>query len=173
MKGSIVNCLQELVVTKFGKDKWEKSLEDAGLPKNTAFLPIADVDDAAVMKVVGTVCKNLGITLSQAAEAFGDHWVNAYSQKMYGRFYTNFKTAKEFLLNMDNLHVTMTQTMKNAKPPRFDFEWKDAKTLIMTYKSPRGLIDFLVGLVKGVGKFYHENLAVTKIGTTKVQIVFP
>jgi O-methyltransferase involved in polyketide biosynthesis len=46
MKGTIIKCLEELVVTDFGKDKWEKSLEDAGLDKSATFLPIIDVDDS-------------------------------------------------------------------------------------------------------------------------------
>jgi hypothetical protein len=172
MKGTIVKCLQDLVCTKFGKDKWEKSLEDAGIPKSTSIMPISDYDDALVVKVVGTVCKNLGITLQQAADAFGDYWVNVYSQNMYGRFYAKCKTAKDFLLNMDALHVTMTQTMQNAHPPRFDYEVVNDKTLVMNYKSSRGLIDFLVGLIKGIGTFYKENLKVIKLSPTKVQIVF-
>jgi len=74
---------------------------------------------------------------------------------------------------MDNLHVIMTKTIKNANPPRFDFNWKDDKTLIMNYKSKRNLIDMLVGLARGVGKFYKENIKVTKIANDKIQVVFP
>lgn len=172
MKGTIVKCLQELVVEKFGKDKWEKSLEDANINKNTIFLPFTDVDDGAVLNVVQAVCKNLGVSLEQVADIFGDYWVNVYSQKLYHHFYTKHKTAKEFLLDMDNLHVTMTQTIKNARPPRFTYEWESDNVLIMHYKSHRGLIDFLVGLAKGVGIYYKENIRVSKIGTDKIRIVF-
>ncbi len=173
MKGTIVKSLEELVITKFGKDKWEKSLEDAGLERSTIFLPVGDVDDSQVLKVIEAVCKNLNISLAQAADAFGDYWVNVYSQKLYGLYYTKNKTAKDFFLDLDNIHLKMTKTMANAKPPRFDYEWKDDKTLIMHYKSHRGLIDFLVGLAKGVGKFYKEDIKVTKLGPTKIQINFP
>lgn len=172
MKGTIVKCLEELVVTHFGKDKWEKSLEDAGLRKTTMFIAVSDVDDAMVMKVVGAVCANLGITLPQAADAFGDYWVNTYSQKMYGQFYQKNKTAKDFLQDMDNVHVNMTKTMKDAKPPRFNFEWKDAKTLVVNYHSTRGLIDFAIGLTKGVGKYYNEQLSVSRLSPHQFQVVF-
>lgn len=172
MKGTIVKCLQELVCTQFGQDKWEKSLEDVGLKKDTMFYTHMDIDDDAIMKVVGAVCDNLNITLEQAADAFGDYWVNTYSQKLYHSFYSRNKTAKDFMLDMDNVHVAMTKTMENAHPPRFAYEWKDAKTLIVNYKSDRGLIDFAVGLTKGVGKFYKEDLKVTKLSPDKFQIVF-
>ncbi len=173
MKGTIVKCLEELVSTKFGRDKWKKSLEDAGLKDSTMILAISDIDDLQVMRVVEAVCKNLNISLEQAADAFGDYWVNVYSQKMYSQYYEINKTAKDFLLDMDNVHVAMTKTMKDARPPRFNYEWKDDKTLIMHYRSHRGLIDFAVGLSKGVGKFYNENIRVTKLGPDKVQVVFP
>lgn len=173
MKGTIVKCLEELVSTNFGRDKWEKSLEDAGLKDSTMILAISDVDDLQVMRIVEAVCKNLNISLAQAADAFGDHWVNVYSQKMYSQYYEINKTAKDFLLDMDNVHVAMTKTMKDARPPRFNYEWKDDKTLIMHYRSHRGLIDFAVGLSKGVGKFYNEDIRVTKLGPDKVQVVFP
>ncbi|MCP4721028.1 MAG: hypothetical protein GY860_16360 [Desulfobacteraceae bacterium] len=73
---------------------------------------------------------------------------------------------------MDALHVSLTKTIKNAKPPRFEYEWQRENTLIMHYKSHRGLIDFAVGLVKGVGIFYHESLQLKKLGINRIQIVF-
>lgn len=172
MKGTIVKCLEELVVSQFGKDKWEKSLEDVGLKKNTMFFTVSDVEDAQVMKVVGAVCTNLGITLPQAADAFGDYWVNTYAQKLYGQFFQKHKSAKDFMLDMDNVHINMTKTMKDAKPPRFKYEWKNDKTLVISYNSNRGLIDFAMGLTRGVGKYYNEKLAVSKLSPEKFQVVF-
>ena len=93
MKGTIVKCLEELVITQFGKDKWEKSLSDVGLNTSTVFWPRADIDDGQVLKLVGAVCGNLDISLSQAADAFGDYWVNVYSQRMYPLYYERNATA--------------------------------------------------------------------------------
>ena len=172
MKGTIVKCLEELVVTQFGRDKWEQSLKDIGLSTSTIIWPMSDIDDAQVLGLIKAVCKNLDITLVQAADAFGDYWVNTYSQKMYPLYYKRNATARDFLLDMDNVHVQMTRTMEKAKPPRFDYERKDDRTLIMHYKSHRGLIDFMVGLARGVGRYYKEDIQVTKLGSDKAQIVF-
>lgn len=172
MKGTIVKCLEELIVTQFGKDKWEQALEGAGLSKKTMFFTLSDVDDAQVMKVVESVCKTLDISLEQAAEAFGDYWVNNYSQQVYGQYYKQNKTAKDFMLNLDDIHVTMTNTIQNAAPPRFTYDWKNDKTLVINYNSHRGLIDFAIGLAKGIGKFYKEELQVSKLSPKKFQIVF-
>lgn len=172
MKGVIAACLADLVKEKFGKDKWEASLEAAGLKKTSFFMPTADVDDSTVMELVGAVCKTLGITMAQAADAFGDYWVNVYAPKIYRTYYRGIDNAKDFLLNMDNVHKIVTEKMANARPPRFTFEQPNDNTLIMNYQSKRPLIDFLLGLVKGVGNHFNEKLTVTKLSSSKLKVVF-
>jgi hypothetical protein len=70
------------------------------------------------------------------------------------------------------MHKSVTKNIENANPPKFEFEWKNDKTLIITYISTRGLIDFVVGLAKGVGKYFNQNLLVRKISNTKVEVLF-
>lgn len=173
MKGVIAIALKEMVQEKFGRDKWEAALKKAGFDKEPIIRPISNVDDQTVLKIINSVCEVLNISLTQAADAFGDYWVNVYSQKLYGFYYEGVKTAKDFLLKMDSVHVAATKSIPDAHPPRFEYEWRGEKTLIMKYKSSRGLIDIMVGLIKGVGKFYKEDLKVTKLGSDKVEIVFP
>ena len=172
MKGTIIRCLEDMVIAQFGREKWHQSLQDAGLDESAIFLPMSDIDDAQVLKLVEAVYKNLDISFEQAADAFGDYWVNTYSQKMYPLYYTRHTTAKGFLLDMDSVHVNMTRTMDNARPPRFRYEWQDDRTLIIRYMSHRGLVDFVVGLAKGVGRYYKEDLQVSKMGADKIRIVF-
>jgi len=136
-------------------------------------LPISDIDDQVVMNVIKSACDVLNLSLEQVADAFGDYWVNVYTQKIYRVHYLDCNTSKDFLLKMDYVHVMVTNNIPNARPPRFEYEWKDQKTLIMKYKSHRNLIDLLVGLIRGVGKFYKEDLKVTKLTNDKVEIVFP
>lgn len=173
MKGSIAQCLANLVVEKFGKEKWESALEKAGVNKGTIFTPLQNVDDATVLKVIDAVCKTTNLTMNQAVEAFGNYWVNTYAKKVYTTHYMGVFTAKDFLLKLDKVHERTTKSIPDAHPPRFEYEWKNDKTLIMTYKSQRGLIDFLVGLIKGVGSLFSEDLKVSKLSASKVQVIFP
>ncbi len=172
MKGTIVKSLEEMVVTQFGQTRWEDLLQDAGMDRATVFWPMADIDDAQVIKLVEAVCKSLGISFAQAADAFGDYWANVYTPRMYPLYYKKSATAKDFLLDLDNIHIEITKAMENARPPRFEYEWINDKTLIMRYHSHRNLIDFAVGLARGVGKRYGENLQVSTVGPDKVMIVF-
>ena len=136
------------------------------------FLATENVKDDDALSVVSGVCATLNISLAEAADAFGEYWMNVYAPRIYYAHYQGKESAREFLLAMDTVHQAVTNNIPDAQPPRFDYEWKKDATLIMKYKSGRGLIDFVVGLVKGVGKYYDEDLAVKKKGDAAVEIVF-
>jgi len=172
MKGSIADCMSKMIIQLKGKEQWEKILETAGLPKTISFLASQDVDDAAVLKVVGAACKVLGKTTAEIADAFGLYWVRYYAPKIYSNYYKNITSPKEFLLNMDSVHKKVTETIPNAHPPRFTYEQPNENTLIMNYQSNRGLIDFLIGLIKGVGIYFNHPVQVTKLSENKVKVVF-
>ncbi|MDD5669799.1 MAG: heme NO-binding domain-containing protein [Candidatus Omnitrophica bacterium] len=173
MKGVIVICLHELVKDKFGQDKWELTLQKSGIDPNKAFTAGQDVDDAIIFKVLGTLCEVLNITLQQAFDAFGDYWVNVFAPKVYKAYYQGVKNSRDFLLKMDKIHETTTCRIEGACPPRFGYDWKNDKTLIMNYSSQRKLIDLLVSLIKGVGTYFKEDIKVRKVNETQVEVIFP
>lgn len=173
MKGTIVKCLKELVESKFGKDKWTTICEKTSYPTNTIISLTADIEDATVMKLFENTCATLNITMDQAADAFGDYWVNDYAPAIYKSIFSKFKSAREFILGMDDVHIMVTKTVPNARPPRFTYNFTDDKTLVMTYDSSRGLIRLLMGLVKGLGRHFNEKLTVSKINDRSLKIVFP
>jgi hypothetical protein len=110
--------------------------------------------------------------LEQAAEAFGDYWVNVYAPNIYRTYFRTAKSAREFLLQMDRVHESVTMNIPNARPPRFSYEWPNDKTLIMKYISGRGMIDILAGCAKGVGKYFGEDVRVRKVGNDRIEVVF-
>ena len=173
MKGVIVTCFARLVRDRYGEDKWEEALEDAGMDRHSIFFATSQLDDATFIKIVNSVCKVLKLTFTQMAEAFGEYWMNEYAPRIYGVYLQEAGSAKELLLNMDKIHETVTSTIPNSQPPRFNYEWTDSNTLLMQYNSHRGLIDFFIGLVKGVGTYFQEELVVNKLSDTEVEIVFP
>jgi len=123
--------------------------------------------------VIKTTCERLGVSLQEAADAFGHHWVNEFANRIYPLYFRRADNAREMLLNMDQVHDVTTRTMANAHPPRFDYEEPDSETLIMTYKSERGLMPILVGLIRGVGTYYGGELELEVFDDARVRIRFP
>lgn len=112
------------------------------------------------------------MTKSQVGGAFGNYWVNNYALKHYSSYYDRSKSAREFLLNMDNVYVVMTRNIQNARPPRFKYEWENDKVLNIEYISSRGLIDILIGLVKGVATYFNEDILVKKTANDRIKVIF-
>jgi hypothetical protein len=172
VKGVIAVCLKEMVIKKFGIDKWGDLLIRAGETQDISFLATGDVEDRYVMDLIRAACGALNMSMQELADIFGEYWINSFSQKVYGSLYRRHKTAEEFILAIDTMHLHLTRNIDNASPPRFEYVWKDPKTLVMTYTSRRNMIDFVAGLIRGVGKYYQEDLLVSKINDNTLEVIF-
>ena len=157
MKGTIAKCIEELVTAKFGAPKWKEVLKKAGLSEFKLYSTMEDVEDKEVMGLIQAASSVSGLPMAAVLEAFGEYWSNTYAPKVYGVYFTKAHSTREFLANLDDIHVTMTRTIKNAHPPRFTYEWKGDKDLVMHYESSRGLVALMPGLIAGLGKHFKDS----------------
>ena len=172
MKGTIVKCMEALVTEKFGPGKWRESLERAGIPEWKTFTMLGDVDETEFMRIMRGVAGAASLSIEQTTEAFGEYWSTVYAPDVYEAFFSSAKSARELLLNLDKIHDVMTKSMKSARPPRFRYEWKGVKLLIMHYDSSRGLVSLMPALIRGLGKYYGEQLTARVVGNA-VHVEFP
>jgi len=172
MKGVILDCLAQMVEKKFGKDAWQNILSESRLDTKTEFSPGRDINDEKTMEIINNTCKVLDLTLEQTAEAFGVYWVNNYALRQYAIYLNRYRSAKDFIKGMDAIHDYTTKTFQNAHPPRFEIEDMDENRIRVTYKSSRNLIDFYIGLVKGVSVYYKTPIKIDKNSSTTVDLTF-
>jgi hypothetical protein len=101
VKGTITTCLAEMVEKKHGSAAWAQILEEAEVDPKTArlpMLPVSDIDDAVVLALLQATCSVLGITLEQAADAFGEYSCCTYAPKVYKPVVEKLKKSKRNLL---------------------------------------------------------------------------
>jgi hypothetical protein len=165
MKGTMLKCLEELVSERFGAEKWRESLSEAGFSKLKTFNMLGDVDETHFMRIMKGVASAASLSMEQAMEAFGEHWSTVYGPKVYEAYFSTAKNTRELLLNLDHIHDVMTKSIKHARPPRFHYEWKGDKHLIMHYESSRRLEALMPALIRGVGKHYNEKVSVKAVGS--------
>jgi hypothetical protein len=173
MKGSIVKCMEEMVTEKFGAQKWDESMDRAGIPaERRNFTVLSDVKDADVHAIMKGISQTTSLNMPQVMDAFGEYWSTVFAPRVYAAYFSSAKSARELLLNLDHIHETVTKSIKFAHPPRFTYEWKGDKRLIMHYNSRRGMVALMPGLVRGVGKHFKEKLSVRVEGNA-VYVDFP
>lgn len=175
MKGTIIVCLRDMLNEEKGQtpEQWKELLADAGLDRNRVILLSTDVDDGAALALFGAAQKRHFNSHEQLADAFGNYWSVSYAPRIYTAVYKGVKTSREFLLKLDQVHLQVTETMENARPPRFRYEEKENGELVVHYVSPRGLIHLYAGLARGIGNYFGEKLDVRVLDATRVSIQFP
>jgi methyl-accepting chemotaxis protein len=156
--------MEELVTKKLGAEKWKESLKNAGLPESRYFTVTEDVAEPEILAIMGGIAKASSLSMEQVMEAFGEHWSCVYAPVLYDVYFAKAKNTREMLLNLDQIHVAMTKTIKSARPPRFTYEWTAKDVLVMHYDSIRGMVALMPGLIRGLGKYYKDNPKVTVTG---------
>lgn len=164
VKGSVVSCMEDLVNKKFGPAKWKESLQKAGMPPSRLFSTMEDVPDAEILALMKGIADANSLSMPQVMEAFGEHWSSVYAPTVYKTYFSSAKSSRELLLNLNQIHLAMTKTMKSAQPPQFRYEWQGDKHLVMHYESRRGLVALMPGLIHGLGKYYKDHPTVSIIG---------
>jgi hypothetical protein len=177
MRAQLFLCLTELITKKFGKEKLDAILAASGLSDSKTYMRYFDgfdFSDEKFVELVKNLCSILNITPEQAADAFGEYWVCEYAPRLYPEYYENIKNAEDFLTKLDSIHSDVTanspSNTKAAYPPHFDVERAGDNTLHIHYKSKRRMIDFYIGLVKGVGKYFNTPLEIQKISEEEIDV---
>jgi hypothetical protein len=156
--------MQEMITDKFSYPKWQECLRKSGISDTRIFTATEDVAENQIPVILNGVSAATSLTMTQVMEAFGDYWSTIYAPNIYSFYFEKAKSTREMLINLDHIHVTMTQAISSAHPPRFRYEWLGEDHLIMHYESSRGLVALMPGLIRGLGKYYKDNPMVSVMG---------
>jgi predicted hydrocarbon binding protein len=160
MKGIINRGFQEFIETRFGPEKWNEIKSRAGCEE--PFFSISlDYPDAMTMALVKAGCEVLDLEPETAMVEFGKFVVPNTLKKYYPVYFSLAgNSPRDFLLNMNRIHTTVTRSIPNARPPRLDFEDRPDGRLLIHYRSKRQLCSVLHGLILGVGVLFNQDLQI-------------
>jgi len=150
MKGVLPKLMQEYVEKKFGQEVYEAIQAEMG---NPVFMPSRNYPDAVINQMAEIVAKQTGKSKKEILRGLGSYTIPAF-HKMYKR-YLRGDDLKRFLLNMNDIHASLTKDNPDVKPPKFTYEDK-GDTLFMNYHSKRALFDYFEGVIKGAADFMNQ-----------------
>ncbi|MFH5835312.1 heme NO-binding domain-containing protein [Proteiniclasticum sp. C24MP] len=160
MKGTVVNIWLNTIEKLYGTKMKEEVLAANGWDPHRIITPLEEIEDTRIKAIIGSFARKKDMTEDELWQTLGKHNVQSFHDWFPSYFETN--TAMGFLMLMDKVHAQLTKMIPGAKPPRLIPEPVDEKNFIMVYKSTRGLQQYLMGLIEGVGEFFHEKIE-TKI----------
>ncbi len=162
MYGLVNKAVEDLVVTQFGRHKWDEIKRRAEVSVE-AFVGMNSYPDEITYRLVGAASEVLGLPPDKVLEAFGEHWILYTAKEGYGELLDiGGSSFVEFLQNMDNLHGRVQLTFPELKPPTLKCTDIGEKSMRLHYHTEReGLAPMMVGLLKGLGKRFGTPVDVT------------
>ena len=158
MKGTVVSTWVESCRQLFGEAIVGDALKANGLTNEHIFTPFEDVKDSVALGIVEHVGKAIGKNNKDIWFTMGEENIKTFS-KAYPGFFRH-ESAYQFLKSMNDLHVIVMKRFKGAVPPGLDVVPLNSRSIIFTYRSKRGMEDYLIGLISGVAKFFNEEIKV-------------
>jgi len=174
MRATIHFCLEDCVITKYGKDKWKACLTASGLPENHSFADqlSAEIDEELTMSFIAKSAEVLGISLQQLFDDFGYHWCVEYAPKMYAMFYIGCKTTKDLVMKLSKVHEMIAKIRPGYSPPQFEYEEIAPNKVKVNYISKRNLFDLYISLVKGLDAYFKNETKIEKLSDKSAILTF-
>ena len=158
MYGIVNKAIEELVISNFGKDKWEIILEKSGI-EHSFFICNETYDDAITYQLAQTISQEMNMSIDDVMIAFGEWWVVKTTRDKYsGLMQTGGSNLKQFLINLPAFHNRVMLHYPKLTPPEFKVSHIEERNLCLHYFSKReGLQEFVRGLIQGLGIIYSTE----------------
>ncbi|MCX7111644.1 MAG: heme NO-binding domain-containing protein [Proteobacteria bacterium] len=162
MYGMVNKAVEEMVVSRFGAEVWEKVKARADVEEEV-FISNEAYPDGLTYRLVGAASAELGLNPDEVLEAFGIHWILHTAREGYGDLLAAAgSTFPEFLLSLPSFHTRLTLMFPELSPPIFNVTELDVNSLHLHYISTRpSLMSFVIGILKGLGTMFGTEIAIT------------
>ncbi len=161
MYGLVNRALEDLIIHKYGEEKWAEVKEKAKVEID-AFIANEPYSDEVTYKLIGAAHETLGVCVPDLMRAFGARFVTKTARDNYGPLLRAAgANLKEFLINLPQFHARIQLIYPKLRPPEFKCTDIGEESLKLHYFTHRpGLDDFVVGLLNGLGELYGTPVTV-------------
>lgn len=166
MYGIVNKAIQDLVITKFGLQKWENIRTLSGI-EHDFFISSESYDDQITFQLAQAIAQEMKMNLDEVLIAFGEWWVVKTTTEKYGDLMeSGGKNLKDFLLNLPLFHNRVMLLYPKLTPPEFRITDVTEFSLHLHYISQReGLRDFVRGLIQGLGIIFKTTVFIELLQT--------
>lgn len=158
MHGRIFWQLRDYSEARLGAGTWLKLLKDAGL-KERVYLQ-EPYPDTEMVSLVMAACALSGKPLPMLLEDFGEFMAPSL-MSMYAHLMKREWRTLDVIEHTERIaHGAVRRDEAGAAPPFLRTKRIRPEELMLIYSSPRKLCAVAVGVARGLGKYFHEEVAV-------------
>ena len=175
LKGTVVATWVKTLSRMYPEDIVKEKMKVAGMDPNKAISPLDDIEDAKVFRFTNEISKQFSIKEEDLWREIGRDNIKAF----YEGYSSFFKKANlfQFLNSMNDVHQVVRKRISGSNPPGLDMEIIGTNDVLLTYRSKRGMFNYLHGLIIGAKAHFNEDVKVKELyrkdGEMQLQLTFP
>ncbi len=161
MHGMVFAELQKFVSTNHGPQAWHDLLQKAGLG-GKLYLPVNEYPDSEIKSLVSAASEMTRRSAAQILEDFGD-FITPSLIGLYGHLLSPRWTALDVIEHTEaTVHTVVRVKNPGARPPQLKTRCTAPNEVVLTYTSPRQLCFLAIGIGRGLGRHFKENLSIVQ-----------
>lgn len=163
MNGIVNKAIVGLINEKYGKAVWSEILVKSSFPETT-FSALKNYPDDITLSLASAASDYLGLSLAETLLDLGKYWVTQVAMERYSvMMKSGGASFSEFILNLPHFHSRVMLTFPDIVPPEFIVNQVSEKTFLLHYYSTRrGLVDFLEGIILGLGDLFQSEILIER-----------
>jgi len=161
MHGMVFAELQEYVSGKHGPGVWDQLLQNAKLG-GKLYLPVNEYPDSEIKAIVSAAVSMTGRPVAEILEEFGE-FIAPSLLKLYGHLLAPNWTALDVIEHTEGtVHTVVRIKNPGARPPQLKAKRTAPNEVALVYTSPQQMCFLAIGIGRGLGRHYHENLTIVQ-----------
>jgi Haem-NO-binding len=161
MKGIVFVELLAMADHALGEDAVDGVIARCPLSSKGAYTAVGTYPSSELGQLVDGFSHASGDSIPALQRAFG-HWMLRRFAATFPVFFEVQQDAFTMLESIENeVHAEVRKLYPDAELPTFDTVREGDDTLVMTYRSPRRLIDFCHGLIEECLVHFGEQASIT------------
>lgn len=174
MKGTVVATWMRTNRKLFDDSIVDDAMDYVGWGSKKIFSPLENVDDQEINKIMQYIAEKQNMEVGDLWRKIGHDNIKSFSHD-YPAFFIH-DNLYSFLKSLFDIHVVMTKRFTGAKPPIVEIEPISRKEAIFTYRSNRGMFDYLIGMLEGACIHFNEKIKIEEVSKSsnevKLKLIF-
>jgi len=159
MHGFIFIEFDKFVLEHVHYTEWQQALKLHEID-NSSFSPTELYPDEKMVEMLHLAAEVTNKSPNQLLELFGAFLVPDLMKVYRAYIDPSWKTLDVLEYAETTIHVAVRKSTAGASPPILQVNRPSPREVIIEYVSPRNLPELGIGIIKGLGVYFNENLDV-------------
>ncbi|MEM1045934.1 MAG: heme NO-binding domain-containing protein [Pseudomonadota bacterium] len=162
MRGIVFTEFMDHVSASFGQDMVDDIIDGSDVPSGGVYTACGTYDYTEIVQLVSTLSRMTGRPVPDLVTGFGEFLGDRFTTK-FRAYFKRQTTLFDFLDSVEGqIHREVRKLYPDAELPSIVLRERTEERARMRYRSPRGMDDLAVGLVRASARYYGDRVTIER-----------